>query len=99
MTKEQLTDKEQLVAIIAEKMQCTKIKASEMINLFRDSLVDLIKKNGSAGYRIDGLGTFVTKVRPARKGRNPKTGEQMDIAARNNIVFRPSKALKDSVNE
>lgn len=46
---------------------------------------------------VPGLGKFGTKERAARKGRNPKTGETMDIPAKTVLTFKPSKALRDAV--
>ncbi len=48
--------------------------------------------------RIPGFGTFVVVERRARKGRNPKTGEPVDIPARRAVKLTPSKALRDAVN-
>ena len=46
-----------------------------------------------------GFGTFQTRPRAARKGRNPQTGEEIDIAACNAVGFTAAKALKEAVNE
>ena len=48
--------------------------------------------------RIPGFGTFATRSRPARTGRNPRTGESLSIQASTAPVFKPGKALKDAVN-
>ena len=49
--------------------------------------------------RISGFGIFGAKSRPARTGRNPRTGESLSIDASTVPLFKPSKALKDAVNE
>ena len=49
--------------------------------------------------RIVGFGTFTTKSRPARTGRNPQTGEGLSIRASTAPAFKPGKALKDAVND
>ena len=49
--------------------------------------------------RIAGFGTFTTKSRPARAGRNPRTGERLEIQASTAPAFKPGKALKDAVND
>jgi DNA-binding protein HU-beta len=46
--------------------------------------------------QITGFGSFETKRREARKGRNPRTGKEIDIAASTSAAFRPGKGLKDS---
>ena len=48
---------------------------------------------------IGGFGTFWTKSRPARTGRNPRTGESLEIQASTAPAFKPGKALKDAVND
>ncbi len=47
---------------------------------------------------ISGFGTFKVTERPARKGRNPRTGEEIQIPARNAVTFKPYNKLKDSIN-
>ena len=54
---------------------------------------------GGNKYTIAGLGTFNVKVRAAKKGRNPQTGEAIKIAASKAPVFKVGKALKDAVNK
>jgi DNA-binding protein HU-beta len=54
-------------------------------------------KKGEA-VTLVGFGTFAVKERAARTGRNPRTGENIEIAATNNPVFKAGKALKDAVN-
>ena len=53
---------------------------------------------GGEDARITGFSVFGTKERPARTGRNPRTGERVSIAASTAPTFKPSKALKDAVN-
>jgi DNA-binding protein HU-beta len=49
--------------------------------------------------RLVGFGTFVTATRKAAKGRNPRTGEEIDIPASTSVRFKPGKALKDAVSK
>lgn len=90
MTKAELVDK------MAKDAGVTKTAANKAL----DSLVDsakkaLKKKNGK--FTLVGFGTFAKVRRKARKGRNPATGEEIRIKARNAVKFKPGKALKDSV--
>jgi DNA-binding protein HU-beta len=67
------------------------------------ALAEIVSKElaeGAEGANITlpGLGTLYKQHRPARKGRNPQTGESIEIAAKNVIDFRPTKALKDAIN-
>ena len=62
-------------------------------------MVEIITKNLKKGnrIRIGGLGILQVRARPARKGRNPATGEAIKIKASKKVAFRPSKDLKDRV--
>ncbi len=70
--------------------------SSEIVDLFFSILSDGIAKNKEV--KIMGLGTFSVKHKNERVGRNPKTGKEAVIEARNVISFRPAKNLKDSLN-
>jgi DNA-binding protein HU-beta len=61
-----------------------------------DSITEALKKALSDGesVTIKGFGTFSVKNRPARKGRNPRTGETIDIAAKRVVAFKPSSTLQ-----
>lgn len=65
-----------------------------------DAVFDVIGEALASGEdaRISGFGVFGTRARPARTGRNPRTGESVSIAASTAPTFKPGKALKDAVN-
>ena len=67
------------------------------VEIFLSCVVEELR-NGHA-VRLNGLGVLDIKTSKARKARNPKTGEQIEVPARKKIVFRASKSLKDSLNE
>ncbi|MBU6321525.1 MAG: HU family DNA-binding protein [Patescibacteria group bacterium] len=73
----------------------TKADADRAVECMIDSVVTALK-NGEE-VSVAGLGIFSTKARPAREGRNPRTGETIRIAATRTAKFRPAKALKDAV--
>lgn len=64
-----------------------------------ETVIEEITKSLAAGDEVSiaGLGIFSAKARPARTGRNPRTGETIRIAATRTPKFRPAKALKDAV--
>lgn len=64
-----------------------------------ETMIDCITQGLKSGDEVSvaGLGIFATKARPAREGRNPRTGETIRIAATRTAKFRPAKALKDAV--
>ena len=73
----------------------TKADAERAVDAMVDSIVDSLK--GGDEMSVAGLGIFSTKMRPARTGRNPRTGESIQIRAMRVPKFRPAKALKDAV--
>ncbi len=90
-------NKSELVAALAEKTEMTKKSAEASLNALVEIVTDELK-NGEK-IQLVGFGTFETRKRAARKGRNPQTGEEMKISASTVPVFKAGKALKDSVNK
>jgi DNA-binding protein HU-beta len=85
----------QLAASLAESQEMPKRQAEALVGEFVTSLTEHLK--AGAKIRISGLGILEVKSRPARMGRNPATGEQIQIAASKKIAFRPAKELKEAV--
>lgn len=73
----------------------TKKAAEDAVNAVLDSIAKGVKKDGSV--QLIGFGTFEVRHRAARKGRNPKTGETINIAASKTVGFKPSSSLKGSL--
>lgn len=73
----------------------TKADAERAVECVIESIHAGLKKGDEVS--VAGLGIFVTKARPARDGRNPRTGESIRIAATRTPKFRAAKALKDAV--
>lgn len=87
--------KADLVGIVAKKTGITKAAADKALNGFLDSVQEALVTDGK--LTLTGFGTFVVELRKARKGRNPRTGDPIDIPARNVVKFRPGKGLRDAV--
>ena len=87
--------KTELIAITAEKAGMTKKDAEKAVS----AAMEAITAELAAGNRVQlaGFGTFETKTRAARTGRNPKTKETLEIAASTSVGFKPAKDLKDAV--
>jgi DNA-binding protein HU-beta len=87
--------KTELITITAEKTGLTKKDAEKTVA----AVLEAIAADLAAGNRVQlaGFGTFETKTRAARIGRNPKTNETIEIAASTSVSFKPAKALKDAV--
>merc|ERR1719162_2777902 len=88
--------KKEFVSLMAEELGYTKLDAE----LALTTALDLIAENLTAGNKVvlPGFGTFEPRTRSARKGRNPKTGAEIDIQASIGAGFSPAKALKDKLN-
>ena len=89
-------NKVELVAAMAEKAELTKVDAEKALKAFIDVVTEEMKNKGKV--QLVGFGTFETTERAARTGRNPKTGETIEIGASTSPKFKPGKALKDAVN-
>ncbi|MDD4371244.1 MAG: HU family DNA-binding protein [Anaerostipes sp.] len=89
-------NKTELVAAIAEKTELSKKDAEKALKAFTDVVADELKKGEK--IQLVGFGTFEVSERAAREGRNPRTGEAMQIAASKAPKFKAGKALKDVVN-
>lgn len=90
-------NKTEFVAAVAEKTGLKKKETETTINSAFEILSDLLA-NGDK-LQVVGFGSFETRHRAARKGRNPKTKEEIDIPASTTPVFKPGKALKEAVNK
>lgn len=89
-------NKSELIDAIAESADISKAKAGMALDGMVSAITDSLK-NGDAVSLI-GFGTFSVRDRAARKGRNPRTGEEIQIKASRNPAFKAGKALKDAVN-
>ncbi len=89
-------NKSELVAKVAENAGLTKKDAEKAINAVFSSIEQALVDGDKV--QMIGFGTFEVKERAARKGRNPQTGNEIDIPASKNPVFKAGKALKDAVN-
>ena len=85
----------ELVAAIAEKTELSKKDAEKALKAFTDVVAEELKKGEK--IQLVGFGTFEVSERAAREGRNPQTGEAMQIAASKSPKFKAGKALKDAL--
>ena len=85
--------KSQIIAAVAEKASISKVQAKDAL----EGLAELAYAGAAEGFTIPGLGKLVKVDRAARMGRNPATGETIQIAAKTVLKFRIAKAAKDAV--
>jgi len=89
-------NKSEFVDAVAAKANLSKSDAADAVEAVLDSISGALKSGDQV--TLVGFGTFLVRKREARQGRNPRTGEPMQIAASNVPAFKAGKALKDSVN-
>ena len=87
--------KSQIISTLAEKMEKSKKEVVTMLDTLVTLAYDETKKSGE--FTIPGLGKLLKKHRAARMGRNPATGEQIQIKAKTVVKFRVAKAAKDAI--
>ena len=90
-------NKAELIASMAEKSQLTKKDAEAALKAFIETVKEELADGGK--IQLIGFGTFETRERAAREGRNPKTGETMTIASSTVPAFKPGREFKDMVNQ
>src|SRR2546430_11858394 len=91
MTKAELVDE------VARVVSLTKKQAETIVNIVFDSIVDSLR----SGQKIElrGFGSFRLRSRKSRTGRNPKTGEKVDVPSKKIPYFKPGKELKELINK
>lgn len=89
-------NKTELVDAVAEKADLSKASAARAV----DAALEAISGSLAQGDQVAliGFGTFLVRDRAARSGRNPRTGDPIEIPAAKIPAFKPGKALKDAVN-
>jgi DNA-binding protein HU-alpha len=88
--------KPDLAAAIADKADISTSQANDVLSAILDEITNSLSRQESVS--LIGFGTFENRHRNARTGKNPQTGEPLQIAASNTVGFKPGKALKESVN-
>jgi len=88
--------KAELIAQVAADTGLTKAASQQVLDTLVTAVTKTLKKEGR--FAISGLGVFEVTRRAKRKGRNPRTGEQVTIKAHKAVKFKAAKALKDTVN-
>ncbi|MDV2580832.1 HU family DNA-binding protein [Alkalibacillus haloalkaliphilus] len=88
-------NKTDLVNAVAENADLSKKDASKAVDSVFEAITDSLTK--SEKVQLIGFGNFEVRERSARKGRNPQTGQEIDIPASKVPAFKPGKALKDAV--
>jgi DNA-binding protein HU-beta len=89
-------NRNELVDTVSNKTDLKKSEASKAVDAVFDAIAEALKDG--AEVRLVGFGTFSVASRAASEGRNPRTGEKIQIAASKQAKFKPGKGLRDSLN-
>ena len=90
-------NKTELTVAMAEKLNKPKKEVEEFLNAFTDTVTETLQEGDKV--QITGFGTFETRERAAREGRNPRTKETINIPASTVPVFKAGRTLKDSIKK
>ncbi|MCK6257522.1 HU family DNA-binding protein [Fictibacillus sp. KIGAM418] len=88
-------NKTDLVNTVSEQTQLSKKDATKAVDAVFEAIAETLKEGDKV--QLIGFGNFEVRERAARKGRNPQTGEEIEIAASKVPAFKPGKALKDAL--
>ena len=88
--------KEELIAFVSEHADITKKSAGEVVNALVEGITAALEKGDAIS--LPGFGSFKVVERAAREGRNPSTGDKIQIAASKAVKFTPGAGLKERVN-
>lgn len=89
--------KADLIESVSERVGFSKKEAAEMVELVFDILKDNLEKQEN--IKISGFGNFIVRQKNTRKGRNPQTGQEIKISARNVVTFKTSQVLRNALNK
>ena len=89
-------NKKELISLMAEKSSLTKANTENALNAFIETVEECLSNGDS--IQLIGFGTFLVKERAARKGRNPRTKEEIEIPATKAPAFKPGKDFKEKIN-
>src|SRR3954468_7721262 len=89
--------KKEIVKQIAERIGLTQLKTKEIVQQTFDAIVDTLLEVGRIELR--NFGVFEVKQRKARKARNPRTGDRVDVPPKNVVTFKPGKEMEEKVRK
>ncbi|HEX9794556.1 MAG TPA: HU family DNA-binding protein [Planctomycetota bacterium] len=89
-------NKRELIDYVSEKLETTKAGSEEIVNTVLAGVRDGLQRDDAVA--VAGFGTFTSRSRAARQGRNPQTGEPLQIKESRTVSFRPAKAWKEQLN-
>jgi integration host factor subunit alpha len=88
--------KASIIDAVCEKIGLPKKDATDIVELLFETMKDTLERGEN--LKISGFGSFTVRNKKSRLGRNPQTGEAMEITARRVVTFKPSQVLRDALN-
>ena len=85
-----------LAEVVHRDIGLSRTESADMVNVVLDLVADALVEGSSV--KLSSFGTFMSRNKRARMGRNPKTGEEVPITPRRVLVFRPSQVMKNIIN-
>lgn len=89
-------NKKEISMAIAQGIGCSGQQSAQIVDRITGAIVEALARGEEV--QVSGFGKFAVRQVPERRGRNPRTGEEIDIAAHKAVKFQPSKTLKDILN-
>jgi integration host factor subunit alpha len=89
--------KADIIESVYEKVGFSKKEAAEIVEFVFDTIKETLEQGQK--IKISGFGNFIVRDKKSRVGRNPQTGEEIEISARRVLTFRPSQVLKNALND
>jgi DNA-binding protein HU-beta len=87
-------NKTELIAVVADRAEKTQAEVERLLNTIIEVIIDVLPKEKVV---VTGFGTFEVRDRVERRGKNPRTGEEIIVPAQKSPAFRAGKALKEAV--
>jgi integration host factor subunit alpha len=94
--EERHVTKADIIESVYEKVGFSKKEAAEIVEMVFDTIKETLERGEK--IKISGFGNFMVREKKSRVGRNPQTGEEIEISARRVLTFRPSQVLKNALN-
>ncbi len=89
--------KKEIVKQISEELELTQLKTKEIVQKTFDAIIDTLLQEGRIELR--NFGVFEVKRRKARKARNPRTGEKVDVGPKTVVTFKPGKEMEEKIRQ
>lgn len=91
--------KKEIVKDIADLLGLTQLKTKEIVQLTFDAIIETLVSSSDHRIELRNFGVFEVKQRAARKARNPRTGERVDVPPKNVVTFKPGKRMEELVHK